>query len=185
MIIIPYFSFCMVILYNTTAFLCRNRSQLLHERGSDCSAPHTDFCGYFTSTGSKSSGSSRSNREGKRSSGREKDRKSTGSGSGSDRATSSGGRKSERPVSQHSHQSHSSVPRSERSHRSSHHSHGPPGLPPFYSLPKIGSKVYGTSGPPGGPPVRELVNVPPELTGSRQSFQKAMGNPCEFFVDIM
>lgn len=40
-------------------------------------------------------------------------------------------------------------------------------------------------GPPGGPPVRELAAVPPELTGSRQSFQKAMGNPCEFFVDIM
>ncbi|KAG9482298.1 hypothetical protein GDO78_011146 [Eleutherodactylus coqui] len=137
------------------------------------------------SEGSKSSGSSRGNREGKRSSGREKDRKSTGSGSGSDRAASSGGRKSERPLSQHSHRSHSSVPRSERSHRSSHHSHGPPGLPPLYSLPKIASKVYGTSGPPGGPPVRELSNVPPELTGSRQSFQKAMGNPCEFFVDIM
>ncbi|XP_073512953.1 segment polarity protein dishevelled homolog DVL-1 isoform X3 [Phyllobates terribilis] len=139
-----------------------------------------DLCG-----SSKSSGSSRSNREGKRSSGREKDRKSTGSGSGSDHAASSGGRKSDRPLSQHSHRSHSSVPRSERSHRSSHYSHGPPGLPPLYSLPKIGSKVYGTSGPPGGPPVRELGNVPPELTGSRQSFQKAMGNPCEFFVDIM
>ncbi|KAE8592974.1 hypothetical protein XENTR_v10018934 [Xenopus tropicalis] len=137
------------------------------------------------SEGSKSSGSSRSNREGKRSSGREKDRRSTGSGSGSDRAPRSGGSKNERPLSQHSHHSHSSVSRSQRSHRSSHHSHGPPGLPPLFSLPKIGNKVYGTSGPPGGPPVRELANVPPELTGSRQSFQKAMGNPCEFFVDIM
>ncbi|MEE6507370.1 hypothetical protein FKM82_021083 [Ascaphus truei] len=137
------------------------------------------------SEGSKSSGSNRSNREGKRSSGREKDRKSTGSGSGSDRATRSEGSRSERPVSQHSQRSHSSVPRSERSHHSSHHSHGPPGLPQLYSLPKIGSKVYGSSGPPGGPPVRELGNIPPELTGSRQSFQKAMGNPCEFFVDIM
>ncbi|OCT72667.1 hypothetical protein XELAEV_18035651mg [Xenopus laevis] len=138
------------------------------------------------SEGSKSSGSSRSNREGKRSSGREKERRSTGSGSGSDRAPRSGGSKNERPLSQHSHHSHSSVSRSQRSHRSnSHHSHGPPGLPPLFSLPKIGSKVYGTSGPPGGPPVRELANVPPELTGSRQSFQKAMGNPCEFFVDIM
>ncbi|XP_072283200.1 segment polarity protein dishevelled homolog DVL-1 isoform X3 [Pyxicephalus adspersus] len=137
------------------------------------------------SEGSKSSGSSRSNREGKRSSGREKDHKSTGSGSGSDRATSSGGKRSERPLSQHSHRSHSSAARSERSHRSSHHSHGPPGLPPLYSLPKIGSKMFNNSGPPGGPPVRELSNVPPELTGSRQSFQKAMGNPCEFFVDIM
>ncbi|XP_040181798.1 segment polarity protein dishevelled homolog DVL-1 isoform X4 [Rana temporaria] len=138
-----------------------------------------DLCG-----SSKSSGSSRSNREGKRSSGREKDRKSTGSGSGSDRAASSGGKRSERPLSQHSNRSHGSAAHSERSHRSSHHSHGPPGLPPLYSLPKIGGKVY-NSGPPGGPPVRELSNIPPELTGSRQSFQKAMGNPCEFFVDIM
>ncbi|KAG8434349.1 hypothetical protein GDO86_012651 [Hymenochirus boettgeri] len=137
------------------------------------------------SEGSKSSGSSRSKRDGRRSSGRDKDRKSTGSGSGSDRAPHSGSSKNERPLSQHSHHSHSSVPRSHRSHRSSHHSHGPPGVPPLYSLPKIGTKVYGTSGPPGGPPVRELGNVPPELTGSRQSFQKAMGNPCEFFVDIM
>ncbi|XP_018408604.1 PREDICTED: segment polarity protein dishevelled homolog DVL-1 isoform X2 [Nanorana parkeri] len=137
------------------------------------------------SEGSKSSGSSRSNREGKRSSGREKDHKSTGSGSGSDRAASSGGKRSERPLSQHSHRSHSSAACSERSHHSSHHSHGPPGLPPLYSLPKMGSKVFNNSGPPGGPPVRELSNIPPELTGSRQSFQKAMGNPCEFFVDIM
>ncbi|XP_053308536.1 segment polarity protein dishevelled homolog DVL-1 isoform X2 [Spea bombifrons] len=139
------------------------------------------------SEGSKSSGSSRSNREGKRSSGREKDRKSTGSGSGSgsDRVAHNGGSRSERPVSQHSQRSHSSAARSERSHRSSHHSHGPPGHPPLYSLPKIGSKVYGPGGSQVGPPVRELGSVPPELTGSRQSFQKAMGNPCEFFVDIM
>lgn len=48
------------------------------------------------------------------------------------------------------------------------------------------TKAYSVvGGPPGGPPVRELAAVPPELTGSRQSFQKAMGNPCEFFVDIM
>uniref|UniRef100_A0A8C9KR20 Segment polarity protein dishevelled-like protein DVL-1 n=1 Tax=Panthera tigris altaica TaxID=74533 RepID=A0A8C9KR20_PANTA len=35
------------------------------------------------------------------------------------------------------------------------------------------------------PAVPALAAVPPELTGPRQSFQKAMGNPCEFFVDIM
>ncbi|XP_063292380.1 segment polarity protein dishevelled homolog DVL-1 isoform X4 [Pelobates fuscus] len=139
-----------------------------------------DLCGR-----SKSSSSSRSHREGKRSSGREKDRKSTGSGSGSDRAPRSGGSRSERPVSQHSQQSQSSVARSERSHRSSHHSHVPSGHPPHYSLPKIGSKLCGTGGPQAALPNRELGNVPPELTGSRQSFQKAMGNPCEFFVDIM
>uniref|UniRef100_A0A8C5WF83 Dishevelled segment polarity protein 1 n=1 Tax=Leptobrachium leishanense TaxID=445787 RepID=A0A8C5WF83_9ANUR len=137
------------------------------------------------SEGSKSSSSSRSNREGKRSSGREKDKKSTGSGSGSDRGHRSGGSRGERPLSQHSQQSHSSVARSDRSHRSSHHSHAPLGLPPHYSLPKIGSMVYGTCSTQGTLSNRELVNIPPELTGSRQSFQKAMGNPCEFFVDIM
>uniref|UniRef100_A0A8C1F795 Dishevelled segment polarity protein 1a n=2 Tax=Cyprinus carpio TaxID=7962 RepID=A0A8C1F795_CYPCA len=42
-----------------------------------------------------------------------------------------------------------------------------------------------SNSPPGAPPIRELANVPPELTASRQSFQHAMGNPCEFFVDIM
>ncbi|XP_030078123.1 segment polarity protein dishevelled homolog DVL-1 isoform X2 [Microcaecilia unicolor] len=137
------------------------------------------------SEGSKSSGSNRSNSEGQRAPGREKDRKSPGSGSGSDHAIRGSviGR-CERPISQLSHRSHVSATHSERSHHS-YHSHGPPGVPPLYSLPKIGSKLYGTSGPPGGPPVRELGLVPPELTGSRQSFQKAMGNPCEFFVDIM
>uniref|UniRef100_A0A8C3K3K4 Dishevelled segment polarity protein 1 n=1 Tax=Calidris pygmaea TaxID=425635 RepID=A0A8C3K3K4_9CHAR len=141
------------------------------------------------SEGSKSSGSNRSNSENsRRALGREKDRKSAGSGSESDHTARSGGGTSvlrrERPVSQLSHRSHVSATHSERSHHS-HHSYGPPGVPPLYNLPKMGSKVYGTSGPPGGPPVRELSSVPPELTGSRQSFQKAMGNPCEFFVDIM
>ncbi|NWV29519.1 DVL1 protein, partial [Origma solitaria] len=90
----------------------------------------------------------------------------------------------ERPLSQLSQRSHGSAAASERSQHSQH-SFGPPGVPPMFSLPKLGPKAYGSSGPPGGPPVRELGAVPPELTGSRQSFQKAMGNPCEFFVDIM
>ncbi|NXR69081.1 DVL1 protein, partial [Rhadina sibilatrix] len=131
------------------------------------------------SEGSKSSGSNRSTSEtSRRGAGREKERKSGGSGSESEPAA-----RRERPLSQLSQRSHS-----DRSHQS-HHSYGPPGVPPLYSLPKLGSKVLGSSssssGPPGGPPVRELSAVPPELTGSRQSFQKAMGNPCEFFVDIM
>lgn len=139
--------------------------------------------------GSKSSGSNRSNSESnRRALNREKDRKSAGSGSESDHTARSGGGGSisrhERPPSQLSHRSYVSTTPSERSPHS-HHSYGPPGVPPLYTLPKLGSKVYGTSGPPGGPPVRELGSVPPELTGSRQSFQKAMGNPCEFFVDIM
>ncbi|EHB12545.1 Segment polarity protein dishevelled-like protein DVL-3 [Heterocephalus glaber] len=40
-------------------------------------------------------------------------------------------------------------------------------------------------GPPGAPPGRDLASVPPELTASRQSFRMAMGNPSEFFVDVM
>ncbi|KAG5261004.1 hypothetical protein AALO_G00298920 [Alosa alosa] len=40
-------------------------------------------------------------------------------------------------------------------------------------------------GPPGAPPTRDLASVPPELTASRQSFHLAMGNPSEFFVDVM
>uniref|UniRef100_A0A671LU30 Segment polarity protein dishevelled homolog DVL-3-like n=1 Tax=Sinocyclocheilus anshuiensis TaxID=1608454 RepID=A0A671LU30_9TELE len=38
---------------------------------------------------------------------------------------------------------------------------------------------------PGSPPDRDLASVPPELTASRQSFRMAMGNPSEFFVDVM
>uniref|UniRef100_A0A8C5WQT1 Dishevelled segment polarity protein 1 n=1 Tax=Laticauda laticaudata TaxID=8630 RepID=A0A8C5WQT1_LATLA len=140
------------------------------------------------SEGSKSSGSNRSNSEKSRR--REKDRKSAGGGgssSGSDPVTWGGGNilRHERPPSQLSHRSHVSATLSERSPRS-HHSYGPPGgLPSLGPFPKLGGKIYAISGPPGGPPVQELSTIPPELTGSRQSFQKAMGNPCEFFVDIM
>ncbi|KAG7472204.1 hypothetical protein MATL_G00106420 [Megalops atlanticus] len=83
------------------------------------------------------------------------------------------------PFSQHG---HLSCNHSERSHASSY---GPPGLPPPYSLARLAPKVPVSSSPPGAPPVRDLGSVPPELTASRQSFQHAMGNPCEFFVDIM
>lgn len=78
---------------------------------------------------------------------------------------------------------HVSCAQSERSHASSY---GPPGLPPPYCMARLAPKAsVSHSGPPGAPPVRDLRNVPPELTASRQSFQHAMGNPCEFFVDIM
>uniref|UniRef100_A0A8C7FYR8 Dishevelled segment polarity protein 2 n=1 Tax=Oncorhynchus kisutch TaxID=8019 RepID=A0A8C7FYR8_ONCKI len=49
--------------------------------------------------------------------------------------------------------------------------------------PGMGPSVPG--GPPGAPPTRDLGSVPPELTASRQSFHLAMGNPSEFFVDVM
>ncbi|XP_054901890.1 segment polarity protein dishevelled homolog DVL-1-like isoform X4 [Poeciliopsis prolifica] len=76
-----------------------------------------------------------------------------------------------------------SCAQSERSHASSY---GPPGLPPPYCLARFAPKPsVSSSTPPGAPPGRELASVPPELTASRQSFQHAMGNPCEFFVDIM
>ncbi|XP_068394758.1 segment polarity protein dishevelled homolog DVL-1 isoform X5 [Eschrichtius robustus] len=128
---------------------------------------------------SKSSGSTRSaGGSSRRALGREKESRSAGaggSGSESDHTVPSGvgsGGWRERPASQ---LSRGSSPRSQASAAA-------PGLPPLHPLTKAYSVV---GGPPGGPPVRELAAVPPELTGSRQSFQKAMGNPCEFFVDIM
>ncbi|XP_064446192.1 segment polarity protein dishevelled homolog DVL-1 isoform X3 [Mirounga angustirostris] len=124
------------------------------------------------SEGSKSSGSTQSaGGSSRRALGREKERRAAGgggSGSESDHTAPGGVGGSgcrDRPASQLSRGSVAA-----------------PGLPPSYPL----AKAYSVGGgPPGGPPVRELAAVPPELTGSRQSFQKAMGNPCEFFVDIM
>ncbi|KAG5838949.1 hypothetical protein ANANG_G00229150 [Anguilla anguilla] len=80
------------------------------------------------------------------------------------------------PFSQHA---HLSCDHSERSHASSS---GPRPAAP-YSLARLAPKVPLSSGPRA--PLRDLGAVPPELTASRQSFQHAMGNPCEFFVDIM
>ncbi|XP_074190410.1 segment polarity protein dishevelled homolog DVL-1 isoform X5 [Rhinolophus sinicus] len=130
------------------------------------------------SEGSKSSGSTRSaGGSSRRALGREEHRGVGAGGSGSESdhiAPSRAGGSSwrERPASQ---LSRGSSPHSQASAAA-------PGLPPLHPLTKAYSVV---GGPPGGPPVRELAAVPPELTGSRQSFQKAMGNPCEFFVDIM
>ncbi|XP_037684659.1 segment polarity protein dishevelled homolog DVL-1 isoform X2 [Choloepus didactylus] len=126
------------------------------------------------SEGSKSSGSAPSaggsSRQGLA---REKEWPAGGSGSESDLVARSGaGGWRERPGSQ---LSRSSSPRSQASAAA-------PGLPPL--CPPAPAYMVGGS-PPGGPPVRELASVPPELTGSRQSLQKAMGNPCEFFIDIM
>ncbi|KAG9337666.1 hypothetical protein JZ751_028303 [Albula glossodonta] len=170
------------------------------------------FCWAGQLSGSRSSGSNPSAGKGRRPSPREKDRKSTGSGGSESEPGTWGGRRAERSASQLSHHSHAhsnhshahstysqtlshrshasysyghapfsqhihSCDHSDRSHASSY---GPPGLPPPYSLARLVS-----SSPPGAPPVRDLGSVPPELTASRQSFQHAMGNPCEFFVDII
>ncbi|XP_045426468.1 segment polarity protein dishevelled homolog DVL-1 isoform X2 [Pipistrellus kuhlii] len=131
------------------------------------------------SEGSKSSGSTRSaGGSSRRAPGREQEHRRPGAGgSGSESnhtapSRAGGGGWWERPGSQ---LSRGGSPHSQASTAA-------PGLPPLHPLTKAYSVV---GGPPGGPPVRELAAVPPELTGSRQSFQKAMGNPCEFFVDIM
>ncbi|XP_055735328.1 segment polarity protein dishevelled homolog DVL-3-like isoform X1 [Salvelinus fontinalis] len=140
------------------------------------------------SEGSCSSGSNRS--------GSKKEAAAGGAGGGESKSTGSGNEselRREKPPSERS----VVVLLSEHSMRSTHspnslaqsvhstHSHrgslvyGPPGLlaQPPPSLP--------TTAPPGSPPGRDLASVPPELTASRQSFRMAMGNPSEFFVDVM
>ncbi|XP_032887653.1 segment polarity protein dishevelled homolog DVL-3 isoform X1 [Amblyraja radiata] len=152
------------------------------------------------SEGSRSSGSNRSGSE--RRGGKEKepkpgDPKSGGSGSESEHTTRSAVRReragSERsaPASEHSHhsnlshRSHHSLAASIRSHHT-HQSYGPPGLPPLYAPPLVMMPPQSAATPPpGAPPLRDLSAVPPELTASRQSFRMAMGNPSEFFVDVM
>ncbi|KAG7484920.1 hypothetical protein MATL_G00054980 [Megalops atlanticus] len=65
------------------------------------------------------------------------------------------------------------------------HPHPHPGLgPPHPQHPALPPSAT-PRGPPGAPPTRDLGSVPPELTASRQSFHLAMGNPSEFFVDVM
>ncbi|KAK7496736.1 hypothetical protein BaRGS_00011945 [Batillaria attramentaria] len=46
-----------------------------------------------------------------------------------------------------------------------------------------GRRVQPGAPMPGQP--SNLGQLPPDLSGSRQSFRMAMGNPCEFFVDVM
>ncbi|XP_064610664.1 segment polarity protein dishevelled homolog DVL-3-like isoform X7 [Liolophura sinensis] len=54
---------------------------------------------------------------------------------------------------------------------------------------ETGSLAGARRGPPSErslpPPPPGLANMPQDLSGSRQSFRMAMGNPCEFFVDVM
>uniref|UniRef100_A0A8D3AM81 Dishevelled segment polarity protein 1 n=1 Tax=Scophthalmus maximus TaxID=52904 RepID=A0A8D3AM81_SCOMX len=170
-----------------------------------CHSFHSGSAGSQHSEGSRSSGSNPSAGKGRRSSPQEK---AQSGGRRGDRSASQMSHHSHarsglshsqshrsHALSQNSHPSftHSHAPftqpgpgscaQSERSHASSY---GPPGLPPPYCLARLAPKTpLSSSTPPGAPPGRELAAVPPELTASRQSFQHAMGNPCEFFVDIM
>uniref|UniRef100_A0A8C1J4G0 Dishevelled segment polarity protein 1b n=1 Tax=Cyprinus carpio TaxID=7962 RepID=A0A8C1J4G0_CYPCA len=146
-----------------------------------CHSFHSGSAGSHHSEGSRSSSSNPSAGRSQRPVPRDKGRKSAGSGgSESDSGKRAGGRRVDHaPFSKYG---HTSCALSEWSHASSY---GPPGLPPPYSLARLTPKGAISSGPPGAPPVREIGAIPPELTASRQSFQHAMGNPCEFFVDIM
>uniref|UniRef100_H2MFW0 Dishevelled segment polarity protein 1a n=1 Tax=Oryzias latipes TaxID=8090 RepID=H2MFW0_ORYLA len=145
-----------------------------------CHSFHSGSAGSQHSEGSRSSGSNPSADKGRHSSPQEKSQRTACSES---EPGVRGGRRNDRSASQMSHHSHTVSSHSHRSHASSY---GPPGLPPPYCLARLAPKTsVSSSTPPGAPPGRELAAVPPELTASRQSFQHAMGNPCEFFVDIM
>lgn len=188
-------------------------------------------------TGSRSSGSTRSEGERRRSSkgpgstvgGGEKSPSGGGGEGGGADSRSGSGSESEYSTRSSLRRGHGSAAPSEHSHTSSQRSHHhrmpqpphmspyPPGILPYNpmmvmmvpqhphpamaaahalphtqqlptpamhpALPPPPSSTPG--GPPGAPPTRDLGSVPPELTASRQSFHLAMGNPSEFFVDVM
>ncbi|XP_048836758.1 segment polarity protein dishevelled homolog DVL-3 isoform X1 [Brienomyrus brachyistius] len=124
------------------------------------------------SEGSRSSGSNRSG-----------SKKETKPGAGAAESKSGGSGSESEHRRERAPSERSAAPPSEHSVRSAHsHAHslpyGPPGLPP--QPPTAVSLAL-----PGSPPGRDLASVPPELTASRQSFRMAMGNPSEFFVDVM
>lgn len=156
--------------------------------------------------GSRSSGSNRSDGgggSGGRGAGRPKEEKpgadsKSGSGSESEYSIRSGSQRGAPAVmpggegsSQRS--QHSLGGLSLRSHPSLHSAYAAPGGVPLGYKPMVVMMVppppppasAAAIQPPGAPPVRDLGSVPPELTASRQSFHMAMGNPSEFFVDVM
>uniref|UniRef100_H3CXR9 Dishevelled segment polarity protein 2 n=1 Tax=Tetraodon nigroviridis TaxID=99883 RepID=H3CXR9_TETNG len=163
-----------------------------HELSSYSYAPGST--GSQHSEGSRSSGSTRS----------EGDRRRTAGGDGGGADSRSGSGSEEYSTRSSLRRGHGSAAPSEHSHASSQRSHHhrmpqpphlspyPPGILPYNpmmvmmsmhpALPPPPSSTPG--GPPGAPPTRDLGSVPPELT-SRQSFHLAMGNPSEFFVDVM
>ncbi|XP_028558773.2 segment polarity protein dishevelled homolog DVL-2 [Podarcis muralis] len=163
------------------------------------------------SEGSRSSGSNRSDGGGGgsgagRGAGKPKEEKAgadskSGSGSESEYSIRSGSQRGGVTVgpggegsSQRS--QHSLGGGSIRSHHSLHAAYAAPGgIPLAYNpmvvmmvpppAPPSAAAAAAAVQPPGAPPVRDLGSVPPELTASRQSFHMAMGNPSEFFVDVM
>uniref|UniRef100_A0A3Q1BH15 Dishevelled segment polarity protein 2 n=1 Tax=Amphiprion ocellaris TaxID=80972 RepID=A0A3Q1BH15_AMPOC len=158
-----------------------------HELTSYSYAPGST--GSQHSEGSRSSGSTRSEGERRRSSkgpgstvgGGEKSPSGGGGEGGGADSRSGSGSESEYSTRSSLRRGHGSAAPSEHSHASSQRSHHHPPMHP--ALPPPPSSTPG--GPPGAPPTRDLGSVPPELTASRQSFHLAMGNPSEFFVDVM
>uniref|UniRef100_A0A8C4FF62 Dishevelled segment polarity protein 2 n=1 Tax=Dicentrarchus labrax TaxID=13489 RepID=A0A8C4FF62_DICLA len=144
-----------------------------HELTSYSYAPGST--GSQHSEGSRSSGSTRSEGERRRST------KGPGSTVGGGEKSPSGGGGEGGGADSRS----GSGSESEYSTRSSlRRGHGSMPTGPMHpALPPPPSSTPG--GPPGAPPTRDLGSVPPELTASRQSFHLAMGNPSEFFVDVM
>lgn len=188
-----------------------------------CTHQFSSLCFSISLTGSRSSGSTRSEGERRRGS------KGGGSTSGRDEKSpvgggadsrSGSGSESEYSVRSSRRRDHGSATPSEHSLSLSQRSHHrvppthlapyPPGIPipynpmmvmmvpqhphphpamgaPIPTLPTLQALPPSSTpgGPPGAPPTRDLGSVPPELTASRQSFHLAMGNPSEFFVDVM
>lgn len=175
----------------------------------DVAKPHLMHLFALLLAGSRSSGSNRSDGGGGSGGGRgpnkHKEEKAgadskSGSGSESEYSTRSGSQRGGAVAgpsgegapqrSQHSLGGSGSV----RSHHSLHAAYAAPGGMPLAYNPMVVMMVpppappaaaAAALQPPGAPPVRDLGSVPPELTASRQSFHMAMGNPSEFFVDVM
>lgn len=167
------------------------------------SRQETDDPFWFLFVGSRSSGSNRSDGGGGSTRGANKHKEEkvgadSKSGSGSESEYSA--RSSQRggamagPSGGEGASQHSLGGGSVRSHHSLHAAYAAPGGMPLAYNPMVVMMVPPpippTSAatavqPPGAPPVRDLGAVPPELTASRQSFHMAMGNPSEFFVDVM
>ncbi|XP_026143768.1 segment polarity protein dishevelled homolog DVL-3-like [Carassius auratus] len=141
---------------------------------------------YSFSAGGGSAGSPHS--EGSRSSGsnRSGSKNDTNAAAGTQESGGRSGSGSESEKREKAPSECSAAPPSEHSVRSSHTIRSvqslvcaAPGLPPQPQTQPL------VTAAPGSPPERDLASVPPELTASRQSFRMAMGNPSEFFVDVM
>uniref|UniRef100_A0A9J8A3V8 Dishevelled segment polarity protein 3b n=1 Tax=Cyprinus carpio carpio TaxID=630221 RepID=A0A9J8A3V8_CYPCA len=148
--------------------------------GGSAGSPHSEVSNIqgFRPTSTNCSRSSGSNRSGSKNdanaaAGTQESGGRSGSGSESEKREKAPSERSAAPPSEHSVRSSHTI-RSVQSLVC-----GAPGLPPQPQTQPL------VTAAPGSPPDRDLASVPPELTASRQSFRMAMGNPSEFFVDVM